>query len=248
MVERNAGVPPSARIEFRVGIHLGDVVEESDGDLMGDGVNIAARLEGICEPGGVCLSGAAYEQVRDRLKETFIDLGEKALKNIARPVRVYALAAGSTSRQSPNPALSKRRPAFAARQALDRGAAVSEHERRPGAGLFRRRDGRGHRHRTVADQVAVRDRAQFELRLQGQGRRRAPGRDASSACATCSRAACASRATACASPRSSSRPRPARISGPNRVRRRPGGRLRLAGPDHRQSGRHCRTEPAAKRD
>ncbi len=87
MVERNAGVPPERRIEFRVGIHLGDVVEEADGDLMGDGVNIAARLEGICEPGGICLSGAAYEQVRDRVKETFVDLGEKALKNIARPIR-----------------------------------------------------------------------------------------------------------------------------------------------------------------
>jgi adenylate cyclase len=61
MVERNAGLPPERRIEFRVGIHLGDVVEESDGDLMGDGVNIAARLEGICEPGGIVLSSAAYE-------------------------------------------------------------------------------------------------------------------------------------------------------------------------------------------
>jgi adenylate cyclase len=92
MVERNAGLPQERRIEFRVGIHLGDVVEESDGDLMGDGVNIAARLEGICKPGGVCLSSATHEQVRDRLNETFVDLGEKALKNIARPVRVYALA------------------------------------------------------------------------------------------------------------------------------------------------------------
>ncbi len=91
MVERNAGVPEDRRIEFRVGVHLGDVVEEADGDLMGDGVNIAARLESLAEPGGLCLSGAAYEQIRDRLKETFVDLGEKALKNIARPVRVYAI-------------------------------------------------------------------------------------------------------------------------------------------------------------
>jgi adenylate cyclase len=67
MVERNAGLPPERRIEFRVGIHLGDVVEESDGDLMGDGVNIAARLEGIAEPGSICLSEDAYRQVRDRL-------------------------------------------------------------------------------------------------------------------------------------------------------------------------------------
>ena len=95
MVERNAGLPPERRIEFRVGIHLGDVVEESDGDLMGDGVNIAARLEGIADPGGICLSEDAYRQVRDRLKEEFIDLGEKELKNIARPVRVYAVKTGS---------------------------------------------------------------------------------------------------------------------------------------------------------
>src|SRR5277367_1493497 len=68
MVERNAGLPPERCIEFRVGLHLGDVVEEADGDLMGDGVNIAARIEGIADPGGVCLSGAAYDQVRDRVK------------------------------------------------------------------------------------------------------------------------------------------------------------------------------------
>ena len=91
LIERNAGLPPERRIEFRVGIHLGDVVEESDGDLMGDGVNIAARLESICEPGAICLSEDAYRQVRDKLKELFTDLGEKELKNIARPVRVYSL-------------------------------------------------------------------------------------------------------------------------------------------------------------
>jgi adenylate cyclase len=95
MAERNAGVAPDKRIEFRIGVHLGDVVEEADGDLMGDGVNIAARLEGIAEPGGLCLSSAAYEQVRDKVKVPFADLGEKALKNIARPMRVYAVQAAS---------------------------------------------------------------------------------------------------------------------------------------------------------
>ena len=70
-------------------------MEESDGDLMGDGVNIAARLEGACEPGGIVLSNSAYEHARDRLKETFVDLGEKTFKNIARPVRVYAYRIGS---------------------------------------------------------------------------------------------------------------------------------------------------------
>jgi TolB-like protein/Flp pilus assembly protein TadD len=95
LAARNAGIPADQRIEVRVGIHLGDVVEEADGDLMGDGINIAARLEGVAEPGGICLSGAAYEQVRDRLKETFVDLGEKTLKNITRPVRVYTLKLGA---------------------------------------------------------------------------------------------------------------------------------------------------------
>ena len=85
---------------MRVGVHLGDVVEEADGDLMGDGVNIAARLEGIAEPGGVCMSEDAYRQVRDRMKETFVDLGEKALKNIARPVRAYAIKVGSPSAEA----------------------------------------------------------------------------------------------------------------------------------------------------
>jgi adenylate cyclase len=111
LVERNAGLPPERRIEFRVGIHLGEVVEESDSDLMGGGVNIAARLEGICEPGGVCLSSAAHEQVRDKLKEEFVDLGEKELKNIARPVRAYRVALDRSAVKSEP--LPKRRSALA---------------------------------------------------------------------------------------------------------------------------------------
>ena len=87
MVERNAGVPAERRIEFRIGIHLGDVVEESDGDLMGDGVNVAARLEGIAKPGAICLSEDAYRQVKARLDLNVSDLGAKQLKNIAEPVR-----------------------------------------------------------------------------------------------------------------------------------------------------------------
>jgi adenylate cyclase len=94
MVERNAGVALDKRIEFRIGIHLGDVVEESDGDLMGDGVNIAARLEGICKPGAVCLSEDAYRQVKGRLDLAVIDLGPTQLKNIAELVRVYSLEVG----------------------------------------------------------------------------------------------------------------------------------------------------------
>src|SRR5271166_5672930 len=91
LAERNAPLPPERRIEIRTGIHLGDVIETQDGDLFGDAVNIAARLEGICAPGGICLSEDAWRQVRDRLPETFVDLGERQLKNIVRPMRVYAL-------------------------------------------------------------------------------------------------------------------------------------------------------------
>src|SRR6476620_5053056 len=94
MIERNAGVPPERRIEFRIGIHLGDVVEESDGDRMGDGVNIAARLEGVAAPGAICLSEDAYRQVKSRLDLSVSDLGETRLKNITDPMRVYSLQVG----------------------------------------------------------------------------------------------------------------------------------------------------------
>jgi TolB-like protein/class 3 adenylate cyclase len=110
LIERNVGLPPERRIEFRVGIHLGDVVEESDGDLMGDGVNIAARLEGICKPGAVCLSEDAYRQVKGRLELAVADLGPTRLKNIAEPIRVYSLDVG-------RPALAKLAPAQAPEKA-----------------------------------------------------------------------------------------------------------------------------------
>jgi len=97
MVERNAGVPNDRHIEFRIGIHLGDVVEESDGDLMGDGVNIAARLEGVCKPGAICLSEQAFWQVKGRLDLEFTDLGSTQLKNIAEPVRAYSLQVGAAA-------------------------------------------------------------------------------------------------------------------------------------------------------
>ncbi len=104
MVERNAGVPADRRIEFRIGIHLGDVVEEADGDLMGDSVNIAARLEGIAAPGAICLSEDAYRQVKGRLELAVSDLGPKELKNIAEPVRVYLLHVGQPAPSKPAPA------------------------------------------------------------------------------------------------------------------------------------------------
>ena len=101
LIERNAGLPPERRIEFRVGIHLGDVVEESDGDLMGDGVNIAARLESICQPGAICLSEDAYRQVKGRLDLAVADLGPTQLKNIVDPIRVYSLQVGVPAQAKP---------------------------------------------------------------------------------------------------------------------------------------------------
>ena len=96
MVERNADIAEAKRIVYRIGVNLGDVLIEGD-DILGEGVNIAARLEGICEPGGVLISGSAYDQVRGKIDAEFIDLGEKALKNIARPVRAFAVEIGSLS-------------------------------------------------------------------------------------------------------------------------------------------------------
>jgi adenylate cyclase len=110
VVERNAGLPPERRIEFRVGIHLGDVVEEGDGDLMGDGVNIAARLEGIAAPGAICLSEDAYRQVKGRLDLAVTDLGTKELKNIAEPIRVYSLEGGKLAQRKPTKAGRPQRP------------------------------------------------------------------------------------------------------------------------------------------
>jgi adenylate cyclase len=94
LIEHNVGVADDRRIDFRIGIHLGDVVEETDGDLMGDGVNIAARLEGIAKPGAICLSEDAYRQVSGRLDMEVTDLGQTQLKNIGRPIRVYSLQVG----------------------------------------------------------------------------------------------------------------------------------------------------------
>ena len=111
MVERNAGVALEKRIEFRIGIHLGDVVEETDGDLMGDGVNIAARLEGVCEPGAICLSEDAYRQVSGRLDIAVTDLGPTQLKNIERSIRVYSLQVGAPAMAKP--AQPKRRSSLA---------------------------------------------------------------------------------------------------------------------------------------
>jgi adenylate cyclase len=110
MIARNLGIDADQRIVFRIGIHLGDVVEESDGDLMGDGVNIAARLEGVAAPGAICLSEDAYRQVSGRLDMEVNDLGPVQLKNITRSIRAYSLQVGTPAHAKARP----RSPLFAA--------------------------------------------------------------------------------------------------------------------------------------
>ena len=144
MPERNTGVAADNRIELRIGINLGDVIVEGD-DLYGDGVNIAARIEALADAGGVFVSNTVHDHVRDRLPFVFEDLGEQQVKNIARPVRVYRVRDAVAAAKAQSPA-----GAAAARQAVDRGAALRQYERRPGAGIFRRRHGRGDHHRALA--------------------------------------------------------------------------------------------------
>src|SRR5579864_4233952 len=93
MERRNADIPGEKQIKFRVGVNVGDIIIDHD-DIHGDGVNVAARLEGIAEPGGICISDDAYRQVRDKLDNRFEDMGEQQLKNIARPVRAFKMKPG----------------------------------------------------------------------------------------------------------------------------------------------------------
>jgi adenylate cyclase len=141
MNECDTEIPTDLRIEFRIGINLGDVIVEED-DIYRDWVNIVARLEALAEPGGICISRVVRDQVRGKLDLALEDLGEQSLKNITRPVRAF--------RVHPDGAPTARHPDIgASRKAIDRGSAIRKHERRPGAGLFRRRDGRGHHYRSA---------------------------------------------------------------------------------------------------
>jgi adenylate cyclase len=107
MIDRNKPVPRDKRIELRIGTHVGDIIIEED-DIFGDGVNIAARLEGIAQPGGICLSDDTFRQVRGRIDANFVDMGEQQLKNIAQMVRVYRIERGSAVPEAPAPSLPDR--------------------------------------------------------------------------------------------------------------------------------------------
>ena len=110
MAEHNEGVREDRRLVYRIGVNLGDVMVDGD-DILGDGVNIAARLEGVADPGGVAISGSAYDQVLGKIEADFVDLGEQPLKNIARPVRVFALTARRAGAQTSSaPAVNSQPP------------------------------------------------------------------------------------------------------------------------------------------
>src|SRR5882724_4115784 len=113
MTERNADIAPDQRIAFRIGLNVGDVIIDR-GDMWGEGVNVAARLEALAEPGGLCVSGRVHDEVRDKVDITFEDIGERQLKNIARPVRVYRARLHGTARTAMSPVWRTARPALLA--------------------------------------------------------------------------------------------------------------------------------------
>jgi class 3 adenylate cyclase len=121
MAERNATVPADKRIKFRTGINMGDILVE-DGDIFGDGVNVAARLEALAEPGGICVSARVQEDAAGKLDLAFEDLGDQQLKNITRPIRAYRVATGSVCYSARNA-----RPSTA-RQTVHRGLALRQYE------------------------------------------------------------------------------------------------------------------------
>ena len=176
MVERNAKMAAERRIEFRVGIDVGDIIVDG-GDIFGDGVNVAARLEALCEPGGLCISRVARDHIRDKLAFPFVDLGEQKVKNIGRAIRAFGLTAEAVA-AGPGETLPRSmisaepmqietklglpdKPSIAVLPFQNIGAATLA------AGVFRRRNGRGDHHGAQPYPLAIRDRPQFELHLQG---------------------------------------------------------------------------------
>jgi len=133
IAERNTTVAAGKRIEFRIGINMGDIVVE-DGDIFGDGVNVAARLEGLAEAGGICVSARVQEDATGKLDLAFEDLGEQQLKNIARPVRIYALRPEGVTG---GPATSVTSSSAPAATSVDRGVALYEPVERIRAAVFR---------------------------------------------------------------------------------------------------------------
>ena len=192
MAERTQ--PAQTRIDFRIGVNLGDVIIDGD-DIFGDGVNIAARLEAMAEPGGICISRTVLTQTRGKLDFPVEDLGEQALKNIAQPIHVFRVLAEPKPMPEPAALPLPDKPSIAV---LPFQNMCGDPEQEYFA------DGMVEEIITALQPhpLAVRHRPQFELFLQGPIPRREAGRPRTWACATCSKARCARAATGCASPRS----------------------------------------------
>ena len=165
MAERNASVPEDKRIEVRIGINLGEVIVEGD-DRYGEGVNVAARLQQLAEPGGICVSGKVSKEVEKKLAFGFEPMGEQRVKNIAEPIACYRVNLQLAGRL--NRAVCRRLHPGCAEQSRDRCSAIHQHERRSGAGVFRRRPDRRPDYRSVARCRALRHLAALRLRLQGK--------------------------------------------------------------------------------
>ena len=171
LAARSGDVPDDRKLSFRIGIHLGDVYEKNDGSVYGDGVNIAARIQALAEPGGVLVSDSVRSAVKGKVDAGFDDRGEHVVKNIADPVRVWRLDHAAEWPPSGS-AIAVRcaswRLISRCQKAFGRGAAVHQHGRRRRTGLLLRRRHRGHHHRVVALRVAVRHCPKLVVLIQGK--------------------------------------------------------------------------------
>jgi class 3 adenylate cyclase len=177
------GLLADGPLDFRMGINLGDITDDGD-DIHGDGVNIAARLEGLADPGGICISGSVHDQVHNKLDLSFTDTGEREVKNIARPVRVFKINLGKTKTAPDASATSSRWPVRlgaldhpggaglgredalpAARKAVNCRFALRQFEWRSEPRIFLGRDDREHHHCVVQDPAHVRDRPKLDIHL-----------------------------------------------------------------------------------
>ena len=176
MAEQNTDVPQDKRIEFRIGIHVGDIIIADD-DIFGDGVNIAVRLEGIAEPGGISISDDAHRQIRGKVEITFEDMGSQSLKNIAEPMRVWRVPNGLVAPQVPNrPPVDDAEPLALPDRPSIAVLPFQNMSGDPDQEYFA--DGMVDEITTALSRFksAIRDRAQFEFYLQGQSRRYQAGR------------------------------------------------------------------------
>ena len=165
MVERNESTPPEKRIELRIGINLGDVIVEGQ-DIFGDGVNVAARLEALAKPGGICISRMVRDNVRDKLDYTFEDLGEQQVKKHRATGSGVCTASGRLNRRDGKFAVNRFTSATRRGAAdIDRCVAVHQFEQRSGAAIFRRWNNRGPDDRSVADCGCASDFSQYRVHV-----------------------------------------------------------------------------------